>query len=93
MWGSGTPPESLRTFGAPECPWRGRNRRFAEAGGGGGFILSPSDHFFEADLELLAAFADEARRCVYGQWMRPVPDAFSQECARRQMMLAPLMFS
>ena len=40
-------------------------RCFAEAGEGGGFILSPSDHFFDADIELLAAFADEARRCLY----------------------------
>lgn len=40
-------------------------RCFDEAGAGGGFILSPSDHFFDADLNLLEAFADEARRCVY----------------------------
>lgn len=40
-------------------------RCFEEAGGDGGYILSPSDHFFEADLELLEAFADEARACVY----------------------------
>ena len=40
-------------------------RCFDDAGGGGGFILSPSDHFFEADFKLLDAFADEARRCVY----------------------------
>ncbi|MCC6416287.1 MAG: hypothetical protein IT582_10300 [Opitutaceae bacterium] len=40
-------------------------RCFEEAGGGGGFILSPSDHFFEAQPELLHAFADEARRCAY----------------------------
>lgn len=40
-------------------------RCFAAAGAGGGFILCPSDHFFEADLTLLEAFADEARRCVY----------------------------
>jgi uroporphyrinogen-III decarboxylase len=40
-------------------------RCFEEAGEGGGFILSPSDHYFEADLKLLNAFADEARRCVY----------------------------
>jgi len=40
-------------------------RCFREAGQGGGFILSPSDHFFEADLALLEAFADEACRCVY----------------------------
>jgi len=38
---------------------------FAEAGPGGGYILSPSDHFFEADINLLTAFADEARRCHY----------------------------
>ena len=40
-------------------------RCFDEAGDGGGFILSPSDHFFDADLNLLAAFADEARQCTY----------------------------
>ncbi len=40
-------------------------RCFTEAGEAGGFILSPSDHFFDADLKLLEAFADEARRCVY----------------------------
>ena len=40
-------------------------RCFEEAGEGGGFILAPSDHFFEADLELLKAFADEALNCTY----------------------------
>jgi len=40
-------------------------RCFEEAGCNGGYILSPSDHFFEADLPLLDAFADEARRCTY----------------------------
>ncbi len=40
-------------------------RCFREAGAGGGFILAPSDHFFEADLELLKAFADEALNCTY----------------------------
>jgi uroporphyrinogen decarboxylase len=40
-------------------------RCFAEAGEGGGYILSPSDHFFEADAELMEAFADEARKCLY----------------------------
>jgi uroporphyrinogen decarboxylase len=38
---------------------------FAAAGEGGGYILAPSDHFFDADPRLIAAFADEARRCVY----------------------------
>ncbi len=40
-------------------------RCFEEAGEGGGYILSPSDHFFDADLDLIAAFADEARKCTY----------------------------
>ena len=40
-------------------------RCFKEAGDGGGFILAPSDHFFEADLNLLKAFADEALKCIY----------------------------
>lgn len=41
-------------------------RCFEAAGRNGGFILSPSDHFFDADLALLDAFADEARKCRYG---------------------------
>lgn len=40
-------------------------RCFNEAGGNGGFILSPSDHFFDADLPLLQAFADEGKNCRY----------------------------
>ncbi len=40
-------------------------RCFEEAGEGGGYILCPSDHFFDADLELIHAFADEAKKCVY----------------------------
>ncbi len=42
-------------------------RCFAEAGAGGGYILSPSDHFFDADPALLRAFADEAHLCVYNE--------------------------
>jgi uroporphyrinogen decarboxylase len=49
----------------PEATRAEVRRCFAAAGGGGGYILSPSDHFFEADPELLHAFADEARQCVY----------------------------
>ena len=49
----------------PEETRREVRRCFEEAGPGGGFILSPSDHFFDADLELIRAYADEARRCVY----------------------------
>ena len=40
---------------------------FQEAGEGGGFILCPSDHFFEADLECLKAYTDEAHKCIYRQ--------------------------
>jgi hypothetical protein len=40
-------------------------RCFEAAGELGGFILSPSDHFFDADPQLIKAFADEARNCVY----------------------------
>ncbi|MGB2907254.1 MAG: uroporphyrinogen decarboxylase family protein [Candidatus Aminicenantaceae bacterium] len=40
-------------------------RCFEAAGAGGGFILSPSDHFFDAEVELLHAYADEARGCRY----------------------------
>lgn len=40
-------------------------RCFAAAGENGGYILSPSDHFFDADPLLVAAFADEARNCAY----------------------------
>ncbi len=40
-------------------------RCFEAAGGGGGYILAPSDHFFDANPDLIAAFADEARNCRY----------------------------
>ena len=40
-------------------------RCFEAAGGSGSFILSPSDHFFDADPTLIRAFAEEARACVY----------------------------
>jgi hypothetical protein len=49
----------------PEETREAVRRAFRDAGAGGGFILSPSDHFFDADLELLHAFADEARQCLY----------------------------
>jgi uroporphyrinogen decarboxylase len=40
-------------------------RCFDAAGGNGGYILCPSDHFFDADPALLEAFVDEAQKCVY----------------------------
>ena len=38
---------------------------FREAGEGGGFILSPSDHFFDGEEKLIRAFVDEAKKCLY----------------------------
>ena len=49
----------------PDQTRRAVRRLFDEAGEGGGYILAPSDHFFEADEILLRAFADEAHGCVY----------------------------
>jgi uroporphyrinogen-III decarboxylase len=51
---------------APEETRKAVRKCFSDAGQGGGYILSPSDHFFDADIELLKTFADEARGCVYG---------------------------
>jgi hypothetical protein len=44
---------------------RAVRRLFDDAGRDGGYILAPSDHFFDADDELIRAFADEARLCAY----------------------------
>jgi uroporphyrinogen decarboxylase len=53
-------------LGCSEAETRAAVRRcFEAAGEGGGFILSPSDHFFDAELSLIAAYADEARCCTY----------------------------
>ncbi len=49
----------------PEETRKAVRRCFEQAGEGGGYILCPSDHFFDAERELLQAFADEARSCVY----------------------------
>jgi uroporphyrinogen decarboxylase len=52
--------------GCTEVETRKEVRRcFDAAGKNGGFILSPSDHFFEADLKLIKAFAEEAKQCFY----------------------------
>ena len=50
----------------PKLTRREVRRCFAEAGRDGGYILCPSDQFFEADAPLLEAFADEAHQCCYG---------------------------
>ena len=49
----------------PEQTRKEVRRCFEEAGLDGGYILSPSDHFFDADLQLIKAFADEAKKCEY----------------------------
>jgi len=38
---------------------------FETAGKGGGYIMNPSDHFFDGRVENIAAYADEARKCFY----------------------------
>ncbi|HBG25884.1 MAG: hypothetical protein A2Y10_17845 [Planctomycetes bacterium GWF2_41_51] len=40
-------------------------RCFEAAGKEGAFIISPSDHFFDAELKLIHAFSDEAKNCLY----------------------------
>ncbi|KPJ68950.1 hypothetical protein AMJ44_04940 [candidate division WOR-1 bacterium DG_54_3] len=50
---------------SPEETRKAVRQCFEEAGEGGGYVLSPSDHFFDANIELIRAFADEARKCVY----------------------------
>jgi len=49
----------------PEDTRRAVRQCFSDAGGDGGYVLAPSDHFFDADVELIRAFAEEARSCVY----------------------------
>jgi uroporphyrinogen decarboxylase len=38
---------------------------FEKAGTGGGYIICPSDHFFDANIENVKAFGDAARECTY----------------------------
>ena len=49
----------------PQEARRAVREAFEAAGEGGGFILSPSDHFFDADPALIRAFAEEAKKCLY----------------------------
>ncbi|MCF7954072.1 MAG: hypothetical protein K9K78_08350 [Spirochaetales bacterium] len=50
---------------SPEAARRKVRECFEAAGEGGGYVIAPSDHFFDADPELIKAFADEAKKCVY----------------------------
>ena len=49
----------------PEVTRQAVRRCFEEAGRDGGYILAPSDHFFQAEEELLRAYAGEAGSCRY----------------------------
>ena len=52
--------------GCTPAATRAETRRcFEEAGAGGGYILAPSDHFFDAEVELIQAMVDEAHTCGY----------------------------
>jgi uroporphyrinogen decarboxylase len=42
-------------------------RCFEAAGENGGYIICPSDHFFDAEPELIQAFVDEALKCRYSR--------------------------
>jgi uroporphyrinogen decarboxylase len=50
---------------SPEDTRKAVQNCFKDAGEGGGYILCPSDHFFDADIECLKAFVDEAKKCCY----------------------------
>ena len=56
---------NMLTSGIKEQIRSEAHRLFEGFGKNGGFILSPSDHFFEAPVEHLHAFADAARECTY----------------------------
>jgi uroporphyrinogen-III decarboxylase len=49
----------------PEATRAEVRRCYEEAGPGGGYILAPSDHFFDADPALIQALVDEAYQCTY----------------------------
>jgi uroporphyrinogen-III decarboxylase len=50
---------------SPEETRKAVRQCFQDAGEYGGYILCPSDHFFDADPELIGAYADEGRKCIY----------------------------
>ncbi|NPV53787.1 MAG: hypothetical protein HPY71_09735 [Firmicutes bacterium] len=53
------------TEGTPELIRETVFDLFAKLGPGGGYIMSPSDHFFDAPVENLMAYAQAARECKY----------------------------
>lgn len=56
---------NVLSVGTPEEIRAEVHRLFEALGPGGGYITSPSDHFFETSSENLAAYAAAARECTY----------------------------
>jgi uroporphyrinogen-III decarboxylase len=56
---------SVLEVGNPECIRLHVHEMFAAYGPGGGYIMSPSDHFFSMSAMNLEAYAGAARECVY----------------------------
>jgi len=56
---------TILTAGTPEQVARHVRETFEAYGPGGGYTMSPSDHFFETPVENLEAYARAARECVY----------------------------
>jgi len=50
---------------SPEKTRKSVRQCFEDAGKKGGFIICLSDHFFDAEIELIKAYADEAKSCLY----------------------------
>jgi len=64
---------SVLEVGTPEQVWDHVHEMFAAYGPGGGYIMSPSDHFFHVPPRNLMAYAAAARECVYGPGGEAVP--------------------
>jgi uroporphyrinogen-III decarboxylase len=56
---------NILSMGAPEEIRLETRRLFEALGPGGGYILSACDHFFDAPVENLRAFAEAGEMCVY----------------------------
>jgi uroporphyrinogen decarboxylase len=56
---------NILSSGTPEDIRREVRRLFEGYGRDGNYIMAASDHFFDAPVENLKAYADAARECVY----------------------------
>ncbi|KYH32156.1 uroporphyrinogen decarboxylase family protein [Neomoorella mulderi] len=56
---------NILTNGTPEQVKQEVHRLFEIYGKGGGYIMMPADHFFDAPKENLLAYGEAARECVY----------------------------